>query len=528
MESEDVPQPGAEDREVSEEESHETQKAVGTVDKDESAVSRDLATLLEAKWEDLEEEALELFKALLRVDTQNFEEEGTEMKAVAILQAKFDAEGVTYEVVEPKQGRGNIVARVTGKGSGKGAVLLSAHLDTVHAPKENWEEEGWKHDPFGAEVDEEDGCVYGRGALDMKHMAAFSATLLCFIQRAHIVLSRDLIFAGLADEERSGSAYGVKYLVENRPELIEADVVFNELGGISLFFDGKEGFPIQIAEKGSCALRLTVRGKGGHSSVYNKNNPIAKLGTIAHKIATVRLPVRINDYNRMSIESIAGMLSFPKSTIVRQLTSPFFTDMILDRIFTEEQVNVFGPILRNTANPTVISGGDQANQIPSVAWMTIDGRILPGCTFDDIIEDIKQLIGASCFEPSQDPNGRDLPPEMTLELMVSRGPAGEDLSSPVFREVLDVLKEVIANHADGAPIVPLMIPGSTDSYHYGRNPRRRPVCLGFTPLRFPEGIKFSKLFHGLNERVPVEGFKWGLHVLADAVFKLCGGELSYM
>ena len=526
MENEDVPQPGSEGREeVAEEQPHEAKKAV---EKDKSAGASELATLLGAKWEDLEEEALELFKALLRVDTQNFGEEGTEMKAVAILQAKFDAAGVTYEVVEPKPGRGNIVARVTGRESGKGAVLLSAHLDTVHAPKENWEEEGWKHDPFGAEVDEEDGCVYGRGALDMKHMAAFSATLLCFIQRAHVVLSRDLIFAGLADEERSGSAYGVKYLVENRPELIEADVVFNELGAFSLFFDGKEGFPIQIAEKGSCALRLTVRGEGGHSSVYNHNNPIAKLGAIAHKIATVRLPVRINDYNRMSIESIARMLSFPKSTIIRRLTSPFFTDIILDSLFTEEQVNIFGPILRNTANPTIIGGGDMANQIPSMAWMTIDGRILPGCTFDDIIEDIKQLIGASRFEPSQDPNGRDLPPEMTLEIMVSRGSAGEDLSSLMFREVLDVLKEVIAKHANGAPIVPMIVPGSTDSYHYGRNPRRQPVCLGFSPLRFPEGMKFSKLFHGLNERVPVEGFKWGLHVLADAVFKLCDGELSCM
>ena len=503
------------------------QEEAETSPKEQPAPTGGLTTLLESKWEEIETEALELLQKLLRTDTQNFQEEGTEMEAVAILQSKFDEVGISYDIVEPKPGRGNIVARVPGDGSsGKGALLLSAHLDTVRAPNENWAEEGWKHDPFGAEIDEEDGCVYGRGAIDMKHMAALSVTLLCFIQKSGVKLSRDLIFAGLADEERTDSAYGVKYLINNRPELVEADVVFNELGAFSLFIEGKEAFPIQFAEKGVCRLQLTVRGQGGHASVYNKDNPIAKLGAVAHKISNARLPVRINDFNTASIEAIAGMLPFPKSTIFRRLLYPRFTDIIFDRLLSEEQVNVFAPLLRNTANPTVIGGGDQPNQIPSSAWMTVNGRILPGCTVDDVVDDVKQLIGVDHFEPKQSPNGEEIPPEMTLDVLTSRGPVGEDLDDPVCKEVMSVIHETIAKHSNGAPTLPLMIPGSTDSHFYSKNPRKKPVCLGFTPVRFPPGMEFSKLFHGLNERIPVEGFKWGIHVLADVVFKLCNAKFD--
>ena len=499
------------------------QEQISTSQKEQpSSATNHLRALLELKWGEIETEALELLQELLRTDTRNFEEEGTEIKAVAILQSKFDEVGILYEVVEPKPGRGNIVARVPGDGSsGKGALLLSAHLDTVYAPKENWAEEGWKHDPFGGEIDEEDGCLYGRGAIDMKHMAALSVTLLCFIQKSGVKLSRDLIFAGLADEERTGSAYGVKYLIDNHPELVEADVVFNEAGGFSLFFAGKETFAIQIAEKGICRLQLTVRGQGGHASVYNKDNPIAKLGAVAYNISNVRLPVRINDYNTASIEAIASLLPFPSSIIFRHLLSPYYTDYILDNILPEEQANTFGPFLRNTANPTIIGGGDQPNQIPSSAWMTVNGRILPGSTVDDVVEDVKQLIGVDHFEPKQGPNGEEIPPEITLEVSASREPYGEDLNNTLFKEVLAVIRETVAEYANGAPTLPLMNPASTDSFHYSRNPRRKPVCLGFTPVRFPPGVEFSKLFHGVNECIPVEGFKWGLHVLADVVFKLC-------
>ena len=483
---------------------------------------------MEDKWGEIEADALALLRDLIRTDTQNFDgDAGTEMAAVELLKVRFDKADIPYEVLEPKPGRGNIVARLTGDGSsGKGALLLSAHLDTVHAPKENWAAEGWKHDPYGAEIDEEDGCLYGRGAIDMKHMAALSVALLCFVKKAGITLSRDLIFAGLADEERSDSAYGVKYLVENRPELIEADVVFNEVGGFSMYIDNREAFPIQFAEKGSAKLRLVVRGEGGHASVHNDENPIAKVGLLAHRLTHGRLPVRVNPVNTASINAISNVLPFPKSFVFRRLLSPVFTDLILNRLFTQEQVNIFSPLMRNTATPTIIGGGDKPNQIPPTAWMIINARLLPGCTIDDVIADIKDLIGRRHFEPTQGSNGEELPPEATLEVIASREAVSEDLDTLCCIEALSVIEKTISKHANGAPLIPTMIPGSTDSYFYSKHPRKKPVCLGFTPVRFPADIKFGKIFHGVNERVPVEGFKWGVHVLAEVVFELCGATFE--
>ena len=481
-----------------------------------------------SKWSEIQADALGLLRDLIRTDTQNLEEAGgSETAAVELLKARFDAAGVPYVVVEPKPGRGNIVARLTGDGtSGKGPLLLSAHLDTVHASKENWADEGWKHDPYGAEIDEEDGCLYGRGAIDMKHMAAQSVALLCFIKKTGVDLGRDLIFAGLADEERSDSAYGVKYLIENRPELIEADVVFNEVGGFSMYIDDREVFPIQFAEKGSAKMKLTVWGEGGHASVHNNENPIAKIGLLAHKLTHGRLPVRVNPVNTASINGIADLLPFPKSAIFRRLLSPMFTSLILKNILTEEQVNIFSPLLRNTATPTIIGGGDKPNQIPPTAWMIINARLLPGCTIDDVIQDIKDLIGPRMFESTFDPPSGEIPPEATLEVMASREAVSEDLTATACSEAMSVIAKTIAKHADGAPILPTMIPGSTDSFFYSRHPQKTPICLGFTPVRFPPDIKFGKIFHGVNERVPVEGFKWGVRVLGEVVFELCRAKFD--
>ena len=486
-----------------------------------------LSQFLESKWNDIQEAALDLLRKLLQADTQNFKDDGTEIEAVSTIKEKFEEAGIPYEVIEPKKGRGNIVARITGDGSsGKGAILLSSHLDTVRAPKENWQEEGWKHDPYGAEIDEEDGCVYGRGAIDMKHMAASSVTLLCFIKKNGILLSRDLIFAGVADEERTDSTYGIKYLIEHHPDLVEADVVFNEVGGFSMFFEGKEVFPIQIAEKGSVQLKITAKGEGGHGSLVHKENPIAKIGAVAQKLASTRLPLHVVDANRITIENIASILPFPKSTVFRRLLSPTLSHIIVSRLLSEDQAATLVPLLHNMANPTVIGGGDQFNQIPTSAWLKVDGRILPGCTADDVIQDVQQVIGPGYFQPKQGPDGEELPPELTIEVLAARKPHFQDPGEQSCQDVLQVIQRVIAARANGASIIKTMIPGGTDSYYYAQNPRKKPICLGFTPLRFPEDLKFSKLFHGTNERIPVNGFKWGVRVLSEVVCELCSAKLS--
>ena len=492
-----------------------------------SPLPKELAHLLQDHWDEINREAIELLQKLIQTDTQNFAEEGTEMEAVLILKEKFDQVDITYEIIEPKPGRGNIVARVYGdNSSGQGPLLLSAHLDTVHAPRENWKEENWKHNPFGGEIDEEDGCLYGRGAVDMKNFAAMSVTLLCFIKRSGIVLSRDLIFAGVADEERTTSKWGARYLVENRPELIEADIIFNELGGFSLYVDGREAIVLQIGEKGSAQLKITANGPGGHGSIYHKENPIAKVGEIAHKLHTCRLPLRTNVANRASIESLAAVLPFPKSTVFRQLLNATLSSFIERRLLTDDQISSMAPLLHNTANPTLIGGGEQHNQISTTAWLKIDARFLPECTVDDVVDDIKQLVGPTNFLPRQGPNGEELPPELTLEVMASRDSCFQDPCADGCPPVLQVIREVVSMRADGAPIVTTLIPGGTDFYWYMRHPTKKPICIGFTPMRIPPDMKFATLFHGTNERIPVEGFKWGMRVLTEVVCKVCSARIN--
>ena len=507
---------------------HEAESKPVATSKTRDGWSPELVQLLESKWAEIEEDSIKLLQKLIQTDTQNLREDGSETLAALVIKEKFDDVGISYEMVEGRENRANIVARIPGDGSSSlGAIMLSSHLDTVRAPKENWEEEGWKHNPFGGEIDEEDGCLYGRGAVDMKQMAAMSVIILCFVKKSGIVLSRDLIFAGVADEERTDSKWGAKYLIENRPELIEADVIFNEIGGFSMFLDNQEVFPLQIGEKGSVQIKITARGPGGHGSLYHKENPIATIGEAAHKLHTHHLPLRINIANTATIESLANVLPFPKSMVFRRLLSPTFSDLIMSRLLTEEQRSTLGPLLHNTANPTGIAGGgEQHNQIPTSASLKVDGRILPESTSDDVLDDIKGVLGRELFEPQSGPDGQELPPIMTMEVLNERGPCFQDPSTKDCQEVITTIREVIKNRADGASIVNAIIPGGTDFYWYMKHPTKKPICLGFTPVRFDRDLKFSTLFHGTNERIPVEGFKWGVRTLTEVVYKLCAAKLE--
>ena len=475
-----------------------------------------------SEWPEIEERAVTLLQKLIQTDTQNFGEEGTETKAVEIIEEHFKNAGVPYEIVEPKPGRGNIIARLNGDGSsGQGALCLSAHLDTVRAPTDNWKASGWKHDPYAGIIDEEDGCLYGRGAIDMKHMVAMSVILMCLIKEKGIILPRDLIFAGVADEERVDSTYGVKYLIENRPELIKADIVITELGGVSFYVEDREVFSVMIGEKGLAKIKITAKGPGGHGSIYHNDNPIARVGDVASTLAKNRLPLRIVPAGRATVESIASQVSFLKGLVLQNLLSPHLSDYVADHVLDSEQRQAFLPTLHNTANATVIGGGDQPNQIPTEAWVLIDSRILPGCTIEDIQQDIQSVLGPEKFKSQTNSDGEEVPPELHMEVQTYRYSYNQDPTSADVVSVLSKIRQVIAERANGASIITNLLPGGTDLTFYAMHPTKTPICIGFTPIRFPPDMKMSALFHGVNERIPVDGFKWGLRTLADVVALLC-------
>lgn len=497
--------------------------SLNTTEEDAGLLPAEVRQLLGANWAQIEQDTIKLLQELIQIDTQNMQEEGTEIEAVHLLEKVFTEAGVEYEVLEPKKGRGNIVARIKGIGSPQeGALLLSAHLDTVKAPKENWEAEGWRHNPFGGEIDEEDGCLYGRGAIDMKQMAAMSVTLLCFIKKNNIHLSRDLIFAGVADEERTDSKWGARYLVENRPELIEADLIFNEVGGFTTTIQGVESVVVQIGEKGSMQVKITAHGPGGHGSLYHKTNPISTIGEVAQKLQSTKLPLRVNVANTATIESISSCLPFPKSAVFRQILNPYLSGTIMNRLVPETLQSSIGPLLHNTANPTSIGGGGgQHNQIPTSAWVMVDSRILPECTPEDVVGDIKSVLGPSRFLPQQGEES----PELSLEVLQSRGPCYQDPKEPICKDALSIIQKVVHYRTDGARLSTVLIPGGTDFYWYFKHPTKKPVCIGFTPIRFDPDLKFGDLFHGTNERIPVSGLKWGVRVFTDVVCIFCKASL---
>ena len=480
---------------------------------------------LETEWKKLEEEAVKILRELIRMDTRNIGEETNETIAVKYLKQLLEDAGVECsDILEQKPGRGNLVARIPGDGtSGLGPVMLSAHLDTVHAPRENWEQEGWKHDPFGAVIDQEDGCLYGRGAVDMKNMAAMSVSTLLFIKRNNIKLTRYLLFVAVADEEAHNSKYGAKYLVENHPDLIEADIIMTEVGGCSSYLDGQEFFPVEIAEKSSMLVKITAQGPGGHSSLHHTDNPIGRIGAVCDGLSKHRLRHRVTPVARTMLEGLSALVPWYKATVFRQLLSPWMGPWIIDHLLTKAQAQVIIPVLYNIANPTMKHAGDKLNQLPTSATVTIDVRRIPGCSVEEALDDIKDVVGKEKFLPSVTASGQKMEPELTIEASSSiRGPGlVQDATEPRVKEALDCLQKVVSARTGGRPIIPILLSGGTDMKYYILHPKKKPVCLGFAPVRIPKGLEFASLFHAVNERIPVDGFKWGLGVLTEVVFELC-------
>ena len=442
----------------------------------------------EIDWPTACAEATEILRDLLRIDTTNAPDiPGNETEACRYLKKLLEAEGIPCELLESAPGRGNLVARLQGDGSGGEPILLSAHVDVVPADEEHWD-----HPPFGAEI--HDGFIYGRGAIDMKNMAAMELAAMLLLKRSGRVLKRDLIFAAVADEE-AGCEYGSLWLAENHPELIRGEYAISEIGGFTLHSGGKRFYPVQIAEKGVCWLTIRAEGSPGHGSLPNKDNPIPKIARAAEKLGVSRLPHHRTAVVERFIGQLADNHTFPNSTVLRSLLRPSVAGLILDSIFPDKDLaSSFDAMLHNTANPTILRSGLKVNQVPGEASLQVDGRLLPGKTGADLVEEIEALIGPGY--------------SITIDREM---PAVEgDPDDPMAAHIRDVL----ARHDPGGIPIPTMIPGFTDAKAYDRLGMK---CWGFSPVRLPADVKFAQMFHGHNERIPVEGFHFGVKALFDLV-----------
>ena len=440
-------------------------------------------------WQAVGREAVAHLQALIRLDTTN--PPGNERIATDYIAQVLDREGVPYDVIESAPLRASLVARVRGNGK-KAPFLLNAHTDVVPAERDRW-----RHDPFSGE--EHEGCIWGRGAIDMKNMAAMSLTILVVLRRLGVRLARDLIFAAVADEE-AGSRLGSRFLVEAHPELVRAEYVLNEIGGYSYYFGDSVFYPIQVAEKGICWFELVAQGTAGHGSMPRPDNAVVRIGRAIEALGRVRLPQHNTPVVESFLRRLAEQASFPQSKAMPLLLSPKLAGILLDVLgrTDPEQAIQINALLRNTTSPTVLSGGTKVNVIPSTASVKVDGRIIPGQTVKSFLDEIQAVVGHD------------------VKVNVSESWEGTvfNAETPLF----DLLSRTLERHHPGSIPVPFMIPGFTDSHAYAL---LGATCYGFSPVKMPPGMNYPKLYHGHDERIPIDGFLWGLRVLFDVVHEFC-------
>ncbi|MFK3985230.1 M20/M25/M40 family metallo-hydrolase [Micromonospora sp. NPDC050397] len=422
------------------------------------------------------DEVVDICRDLLRIDTSNTGDNATsagERVAAEYVAAQLAEVGIGAELRESAPGRTSLVARIPGTDPGRGALLVHGHLDVVPADASEW-----SVDPFSGEV--RDGYLWGRGAIDMKDFDAMTLAVVRQWQRTGVRPPRDIVLAFTADEEAGGD-YGAHFLVERHPELFDGCTeAIGEVGGFSYTVnDDLRLYLIETAEKGLDWLRLHAKGRPGHGSMIHDDNAVTALAEAVARVGRHRFPVVLTPTVRTFLEQVSELLGIqfdpddPETAIAK--LGPI--------------ANLVGATIRNTANPTRLDAGYKDNVIPGRATATIDCRSLPGQS-ELLLEQLRQVIG----------------PDIEVEY-VHRQPAVE---TSFDGELVDAMAAALRAEDPGARPVPYMLSGGTDAKAFQRLGIR---CFGFAPLRLPADLNFSALFHGIDERVPVDGLQFGVRVL---------------
>jgi len=424
---------------------------------------------------------VEILQNLIRFDTTN--PPGNEAECVSYVNRLLSEAGFTTTLLARAPNRPNLITRLKGQGNVP-PFLLDGHVDVVTTLGQ-----AWTHPPFEGVI--ADGCVWGRGALDMKGGVAMMLSAFLRAKAEGLAPAGDIVLAILSDEE-GASDYGAKYLVENHPEQFKGiRYALGEFGGARFYFGRKKLYPIMVAEKQICWMKAYVRGPGGHGAFPMRGGAMTKLARLLQQLDRRRLPVHITPPARQMIKSIASALSFPQNLILRLLLNPGLTDPILRLLGTRGEG--LQPMFRNTVNATIVRGGDKINVIPSEIALELDGRLLPGFKPDDMITELRHLIGDD------------------VELEVARhdsGPAEPDMG------FFDTLAGILREADPGAVPIPMFMPGVTDGRFFSRLGIQ---TYGFTPMNLPPDLNLLQKAHAADERIPVESLDFGTNAIYKAL-----------
>lgn len=424
--------------------------------------------------DDFVPEVAQLAADLIRIDTSNYGGGNArgEREAAEYVGAYLQKLGLTPEYYEPIPRRTNVMARVPGRNRDKPALVVHGHLDVVPAVAEDWQV-----DPFAGEI--RDGMLWGRGAVDMKNMNAMILTAVADILRPGEQPERDLILTFFADEE-NGGVEGSSLVVKNKPEWFTgATEAISEVGGYSITVEGHRAYLLQVGEKALLWLRLVAKGRAGHGSRVHPENAITRLAEAVTAIGATQWPIRLTPTTRALLDGLSELsgLSTDDPDALAAASGPA-------EAFLRSS-------LRTTANPTVLSAGYKHNVIPERAEALIDVRVIPG-TEDDVLAQLQDIVG----------------PEITIETVVRDIGMETEFSG----DLVDAMVGALGAHDPGVPVIPYLLGAGTD------NKALASIGItgyGFAPLQLPEDLDFTGMFHGVDERVPVDSLVFGQKVLAD-------------
>jgi acetylornithine deacetylase/succinyl-diaminopimelate desuccinylase-like protein len=420
-------------------------------------------------------EVVTICQDLLRIDSSNFGDGSGpgERQAAEYVATLLSEVGIEPEVFESAPGRTSLVARIPGEDSSRKALLVHGHLDVVPARADDWQV-----DPFAGEV--RDDCLWGRGAVDMKDMDAIILATLRARQREQRTPPRDLVIAFMADEE-AGGAFGSGWLVRNHPDLFEGvDEAVSEVGGFSVDLQGRRTYLLQTAEKGIAWLRFTATGRAGHGSQVNPDNAVTHVASAIARIGAYEWPVEVP---RTVQAFLAGVRKQTGLDLINQ-------DGTVD---TETLRELFGTTSRwleatiqNTANPSFLEAGYKVNVIPGAATAMVDCRFLPGHE-DEMLAKVRQLAGE----------------HVTIEIIHQ----DVALEVPYEGDLVTAMKTALEQEDPEAAVLPYCLSGGTDNKAFSRLGIHG---YGFAPLQLPADLDFAGMFHGVDERVPLDSLKFGV------------------
>ncbi|MSW53486.1 MAG: M20/M25/M40 family metallo-hydrolase [Actinobacteria bacterium] len=424
----------------------------------------------------VEDDAIKICQELIRIPSVNYGEGKGDESAVAEYIVKSLAEvGIESKIYEAAPNRCNVIARIKGSDSSRPGLVVHGHTDVVPANADDW-----SVDPFGGVI--KDGMIWGRGAVDMKNMDAMILAIVRDWAKRGYKPERDIVLAFFADEE-AGMTYGSRFMSAKHPEVFSGcSEAISEVGGFSVTVaDGKRLYFVEAAQKGIHWMRLTAQGRAGHGSMMNDENAITALTDAVAKIGKHEWPQRYTKTVKKLFKEVA------------RVTGREYDENDLRPLLKEvgSTARMIGATLQNTANPTMLDAGYKANVIPGSASAVIDGRFLPGYE-DELNSTIRSIIG----------------PDISIETISHDIALEVDFDSPLVEAMKSAL---LSQDPEGIP-VPYLMSGGTDNKALSE---LGIVGYGFSPLRLPADLDFMALFHGVDERVPIEGLRFGVRVLAN-------------